>query len=381
MTAMERFADQPLGSSPHISVFGSDKVGNFVVTTPLLRGLKEKYPNCALDFFGGETTADLEAACPYIDARFSLYGAREDYLGDLHAFVAGRRSAAGPYDLAINCDEFSVLNQVLVATVAPRYLVGAALGPDLRAPVPSGDDARARLLRDADWNGADTVARYDGLLQTNYLAEIFCRIAYVDTDFTRVEIASEPPPFPVPDVLLHVSATRSAKQWLPKYWRTVVDWCATKNLSVGLVGNKPSVERARYHAGGWEDELLQATALLDLRGETRLTQLAGAFARARAAIVVDAGPMHVACAVGCPTVCIFGNDADGDGASPVRLWAPRSPNALILQTPTKCRVCIEHGFKNEACLVPGHPCLRDLTPSSALAALDRALAMPRPGNF
>jgi ADP-heptose:LPS heptosyltransferase len=87
--------------------------------------------------------------------------------------------------------------------------------------------------------------------------------------------------------------------------------------------------------------------------------------------------MHIACAVGCPTVCVFGNDRDGDGASPVRLWAPRSPNALILQTPTKCRVCIEHRFKNEACLVPGHPCLRDLTPDKAIAALQRALAMPR----
>lgn len=377
---MERFTNQPLGSSPHISVFGSDKVGNFVVTTPLLRGLKEKYPGCALDFFGGETTADLEAACPYIDARFSLYGARADYLGDLYAFVAQRRGAAGPYDLAINCDEFSVLNQVLVATVTPRFLVGAALGPDLRGLVPPGDDARARLLRDPDWNGADTVRRYEGLLQTNYLAEIFCRIAYVDTDFARVEITSAPPPFPVPDVLLHVSATRSAKQWLPEYWRTVVDWCAAHDLSVGLVGNKPSVERARYHAGGWEDELLQNTSLIDLRGETRLTELAGAFARARAAVVVDAGPMHIACAVGCPTVCVFGNDAHGDGASPVRLWAPRGPSALVLQTPTKCSVCVEHHFKNEACLVPGHPCLRDLTPQMVLAALERALAMPPHGS-
>jgi hypothetical protein len=53
---MERFTDQPLGPRPHIAVFGSDKVGNFVLTTPLLRGLKEKYPGAMLDFFGGATT-------------------------------------------------------------------------------------------------------------------------------------------------------------------------------------------------------------------------------------------------------------------------------------------------------------------------------------
>jgi ADP-heptose:LPS heptosyltransferase len=117
---MERFTDQPLSPRPHLAVFGSDKVGNFVLTTPLLRGLKEKYPCATLDFFGGETTCDLEAGCPYIDARFSLYGERPEYLGELHAFVAARRAAAGDYDLAINCDEFSELNLVVVAAVAPR---------------------------------------------------------------------------------------------------------------------------------------------------------------------------------------------------------------------------------------------------------------------
>ncbi len=374
---MERFTDQPLDPRPHIGVFGSDKVGNFVVTTPLLRGLKEKYPGCTLDFFGGETTRDLEEACPYVDARFALYGAREDYLGELTTFVNERRAAHGVYDLAINCDEFSELNLVVVAAVAPRYLVGSSLQPDFRRRMPPGDDIRNQLLHDLSWNSADTLARYDGLLTSNYLAEIFCRLAYVETDFFKTEIVSTPPPFDVPDVLLHMTATRSAKQWLPEYWRALIAWCDEHDLSVGVVGSKPQIERARYHAGGWEDELLQVTSLRDLRGETRLTELAGAFQQARAAVVVDAGPMHIAAAVGCPTVCVFGNDADGDGASPVRLWAPRSPNAFVVQTPTKCTVCVEQRFKNNACLVNGHPCMRDLRPEIVIAALEQALVRDR----
>jgi hypothetical protein len=192
-------------------VFGSDKVGNFVVTTPLLRGLKEKYLGCALDFFGGETTADLEAACPYVDARFSLYGARDDYLGDLHSFVAGRRNATRSYDLAINCDEFSVLNQVLVGIVAPRYLVGAALAPDMRGPIPPGDDVRARLLRDDDWNWSGHRRPLRRPAPNQLSGRIFCRIAYVDTDCLPASRSrTVPPPVRVPDVLLHVS-DRSAK--------------------------------------------------------------------------------------------------------------------------------------------------------------------------
>ena len=82
----------------------------------------------------------------------------------------------------------------------------------------------------------------------NYLAELFCKIAYVETDFYHTEVASVPPPFDVPDVLLHMSTTRSAKQWLPEYWREIIGWCARRGLSVGLIGGKPQVERERYHA-------------------------------------------------------------------------------------------------------------------------------------
>ena len=372
---MERFVDQPLGERPHIAVFGSDKVGNFVITTPLLRGLKEKYSGCILDFFGGETTRDLEEHCSYIDARFALYGEREDYLGELNRFVHARREAAGAYELAINCDEFSELNLVVVAATAPRYLVGASLQPDFRRKMPPGEEPRDRMLRDSGWNDLDFPARYPGVITSNAIAEIFCQMAYVTTDYAHTQVEAEPPPFAVPDVLLHMTATRSAKQWLPAYWRALIDWCATQGLSVGIVGNKPAIERARYHAGNGEETLLRETALIDLRGETRLTELAGAFRQARAAVVVDAGPMHIAAAVGCPTVCVFGNDADGDGASPVRLWAPRRPNALVVQTPAKCRVCVENRFKNEACLVEGHPCMRELRPEIVIGALAQALGI------
>ena len=59
---MRRFADQALGPTPHIAVLSSGKVGNFVVLTPLLRGLKEKYPACALDYFGSDITAEAADA-------------------------------------------------------------------------------------------------------------------------------------------------------------------------------------------------------------------------------------------------------------------------------------------------------------------------------
>ena len=69
---MQLFANESLGARPHIAVLGSNKLGNFVVTTPLLRGLKAKYPGCTLDFFDSDRTAEFEHQLATIDWRMAL---------------------------------------------------------------------------------------------------------------------------------------------------------------------------------------------------------------------------------------------------------------------------------------------------------------------
>lgn len=371
---MQRFTGQALGHSPHIAVLSSSKVGNFVVLTPLLRGLKEKYPACTLDFFGSEVTAEFEIHCPYIDARFSLYSPRDDYLGALADFVGTRTREAGEYDLAINCDEFSEINVVVASTLRPRYLAGAALDKDFRTRPPRGDTPVDRMLADGDWNSPAFLERYREVLSSNYIGEIFCRLAHVETDYFRLELASAEAGFDVPDILVHITTTRRAKTWPVTYWREVIAWCEARGHSVGLLGSAPKIQRELYHDEGVEDDLLRGSTMVDLRGRTPLLQLAGALRRAKACVTVDAGPLHVAAAVGCPTVAIFGNDADGDGASPIHLWAPRQDYVRIVRSSHKCTVCAENRFKNESCLVDGHPCMRNLSPQSVVDALEALLS-------
>lgn len=370
-----RFTDQPLRPRPHIAVIGSDKVGNFVVTTPVLRGLKEKYPDCVLDFYGGDTTADLEEHTPTIDSRFSLYTNRPGYLAALANHVATRANDHGPVDLCVNCDGFSAVAQVAATLLEPVYAAGAVLRSDRRAALPfDSDDPRARLLADPDWNRDALEADYPGLLSSGYLAEILCRMAYVDTDFATVSIGSEPAPFEVPDVLVHMTTTRPAKMWPADHWRRLLAWCDQQGISTGLVGSKPEIERDLY-GGGAEDDLLASTGLRDLRGKTRLTELAGAFRRAKAAVVVDAGPMHLAVGVGCPTLCLFGNDSAGVGASPVNLWAPRAGNVLRVPSRSTCTRCRDNRFRNTGCLVDNHPCMTGLDPDDVIAGLAKILGI------
>ncbi len=374
---MQRFTDQPLGSAPHIAVLSSDKVGNFVVSTPLLRGLRAKYPGATMDLFGSDTNRDLEEACPYVDFRWSLYRAgSHDTLHDLRTIRDLRAEAAGRYDLAINLDGFNPLGPSAAGELNARYVVGEVAVPGSGTSVPAGDDPRHRLVLEPNWDDPSLVDRYPGVLSSNYIAEIFCSIAYVETDPFRLEVASRAPGFDVPPVLVHVTTTRTAKMWPLGRWEEVLAWCRQQALGVGLIGSAPDAQRANYNAGTGEERLLEAEHVGDLRGRTTLTELAGALQRARVLVTVDAGPLHVAAAVGCTTVAVFGNDADGIGASPRRLWAPRVPHVHVLDSAATCGECRARRYKNPDCVVPGHPCMEGVTVDRVIHTLAQALGLP-----
>ena len=367
---MKRFDDQQLRPNPHVAVLFQDKLGGFIVATPLLRGLKEKYKDATLDYFGGERTAELEAACPYVDTRYSLYG-RPGALRDLSAFLAERERVAGPYDLAINLD-FNPLNALAVAMLNPEYVVGRCFRPDGRGELPTGQ-GKLDQLQDPKtfWVGEDFLARFGDILATNFIGEIFCRLARVETDFHRTEVPTAPPPVPVPDVLIATGGTRPAKLWPTSCWKRLVELCTSVGLTIGLLGAAPQVQRSAYGSADAETQLLEQTSLIDLRGAMTLPQVAGALKAARGCVTIDNGIMHLANAVSTPTVALF-------GASPWELWAPRVPS-LHLQLPNEpCSLCRDNRFFNEGCLRERHACMESISPDDVFARLQTVMRTAGP---
>ncbi|MBX5493079.1 MAG: glycosyltransferase family 9 protein [Chloroflexi bacterium] len=365
---MERFIDQPLRPRPHLAVLFYDSIGDFVVSTPLLRGLREKYPGCTIDYFSGERTAELEAASRLLDSRYSLFGVPNG-LAALPDYVAERVRAAGPYDLAVNCEAHPA-TRLALQILQPRYVVGPAYTPDLRSELPY-PPTRVDALHGEVWNAADLLERYGDVLHSQYIGEILCRLARVETDYWRTEVPETPPPFATPPVLIATGANRSAKVWPGVYWREVVAWCERHGWTVGLLGSRPAEQARYYHSVDLETQLLAETALVDLRGRLTLPEVAGALRRARLCVTIDNGIMHLAAAVGTPTVAIF-------GASPHRLWAPRAPNVTVLLPLEPCGRCEENRYRNAACLLPEHQCMLSQRPERVIAAMAAALGVEAP---
>ena len=368
MSSLQRYGGEALPDSPHIVVLGSCKVGNFVVSTPVLEGLKARFPGAVIGFVGSEITVDFEAAHPAIDWRHSWDDPAPGAGLALQQALDDRISQHGPVALALNLDGFNPVTCTLVPWLSPTYTAGGSLTANLRRSLPWGDEAQQRFLADLDWDSPAFLARYQGIFSSNYIAELFCQMAYVSeySDPTAISLPCAEPPFAVPDLLIHCTTARSAKLWPFESWRQVLQHCGERGWSVGLVGSPPAAQKEAYNAGDGEEQLLASTDLIDLRGRTSLIQLAGACAKAKAVISVDAGPLHIAAAVGTPTLAIVGNDQNLVGASPLRLWLPRCANVSRTISEASCSACADNRFRNDECLVEGHPCMAGVAPEQVI---------------
>jgi ADP-heptose:LPS heptosyltransferase len=367
---MQRFRNETLGRRPWIVVVGAAKLGNYVVLQPLLRGLRHKYPEAQLTYVGSQRTWQLERLNPWIDASLPLKEQGQAALPELRQWLQTRKVQSGcdGVDLVINADGHSPHTAAWIEDLAPRFVVGAA-------PIEAGDHPLHQLALDPHWASPDLVRRYAGWIGSNSIRELQCRVAWVETDYERVELPWAEPPPGLPPVLIAVNGERPAKLWPLEDWlallRRLRQEMGLAAASIGLIGGPPPAEALRS-GDRLERELLAHTGIRDLRGQLPLPELVGALARSRLCIAVDSGPLHLAAAAGCPTVALFGTDADGIGASPRDLWAPRAPHVWISSSTSRCTGCIEARFGNLACLQQDHACMAGLPPAAVWPLVQQA---------
>ena len=352
---MKRFDGRELGQSPHIAVLGSTKLGNFVVTIPMLRLLRRKYPEAIIDFWGSEVTKDFEISLCSEGQPLSWrasWDKKYSNIENIYSKYNERIKASGGLDLLINCDGFNAFTQSLACLFQPQFLAGGGLRADARAILEWGDLANQRFLKDNDWDSIEFIKRYEDDFNSNYIAELLCRMVFLtpsSEDLKCIDLPWEDPSFLTPEILIHCTTARAAKIWPYENWKTVLDYCMSKEIQVGLVGAPPKDQAIEYHSEQGEDFLLQEfkATMVDLRGKTNLMQLAGACKKTQAMISVDAGPMHVSAGVGTKTLGIVGNDKHGDGVSPIRLWLPRGKSFTRTVSTFSTKFFAENCYKND----------------------------------
>jgi heptosyltransferase-2 len=107
--------------------------------------------------------------------------------------------------------------------------------------------------------------------------------------------------------------------------------------------------------------------ILNLAGKTTLRDLLAIFPRCAAAFGPDSGPMHMAAAVGCPVVSLW-------GATAPERSAPWGFADLVLRGEIPCHPCYLR-----RCPI-GRECMRRITPAAVVAAIERASSVVTAGT-
>ncbi|MFD3448603.1 glycosyltransferase family 9 protein [Microbacteriaceae bacterium 4G12] len=164
-----------------------------------------------------------------------------------------------------------------------------------------------------------------------------------------------------PYVVVHPGAAVPARAWPADSARDLVRLLVDRGTAVVVTGGPGERELTEHVAGG---------IALDLGGRTDLPTLAGVLERATAVVAGNTGPAHLAAAVGAPVVSLF------SPVVPAIRWAPYGvPVELLGDQNERCA-----GSRARVCPVPGHPCLANVSPEDALAAVLRLSSAATPSE-
>lgn len=124
------------------------------------------------------------------------------------------------------------------------------------------------------------------------------------------------------------AAYGSAKRWHEDRFASAADMLAQDlGLDVVLVGSQSERGIAEQIASR-----IQCKCAV-LSGKTSLEALVGVLAESSLMLTNDSGPMHIAAALGVPTVAVFGSTDE-------RVTGPCGPRTRIVKNPVECSPCL-----------------------------------------
>ncbi len=335
--------------------------GDVLVTSPVLTALKARAPQCEVDALVYADTAPMLLGHPAL-AQLHTIDRKWKQLGIFGQVAAEwrllRELRARKYDLVIHLTEHR-RGAWLTRLLRPRFSIAPELAgrgafwrgsfthhyhldktgkrhaveynlDALRALGIDPPEAQRQLVLVP---GADAEAKIAGLMRTHGLA-------------------------PKQFVQLHPGSRWVFKCWPAEKTAALMDALHAQGRRLVVTAAPDAKEAAlldaiRHHTGA---------PFVDLSGQLTLSELAALTAQAQLFVGVDSAPMHIAAAMGTPTVVLFGPSGDKE-------WGPWQVRHRIVTTDHACRPCGRAGCNDSKV----SDCLVTLPVASVLAAANELL--------
>ncbi len=163
-----------------------------------------------------------------------------------------------------------------------------------------------------------------------------------------------------PLVLISPGSGWSGKNWPPERFRAVAEWSEReRGAQVAWIGSPAEAHLVGENPPGkcWF-------------GRFSVPELAAVMERATLWLGNDSGPMHLAAAVGCPTLSLWGP------TEPAK-WAPRGKRHRHLRKMERCQGC-EYWNPEKTCFKQTHACMEAIRVDDVCEALSEMLSPPVP---
>jgi heptosyltransferase-2 len=335
----------PVSTHPRVLAVRFSSIGDILLTTPLLRALRRRYPEGRITVVTREEYLPLLSHNPHLDRVVGLargqslrslaaelrreqYTHRLDLHGSLRsltlrALVGGRWSGYPKHRIA---------RAWLIRTKRDRYRD--------RRPVAERYFTAAKGLEVVPDGGPP-----DLTISPESEAEAAAWLAGSGLRPDR------------PIVSLAPGAAHATKRWPLDHWYQLMSELAASDLGVALVGGPADATLA--------SSLADRPGVASAAGQLKLQASAALLRRSAVVVSGDTGVMHLATAVGTPAVALFGPTVKAFG------FAPYGARSAVLELELACRPCTAHG--SQRCPLGHHRCMADIGPRLVYETLRRIL--------
>jgi heptosyltransferase-2 len=333
---------------PNILIVRFSSIGDILLTTPLLRALRQRHPAARITILTKQAYTPLLSDNPRLNEVIGLEAG-----GSLASLASLLRAASYTHHLDLHGNL--------------RSLALRALVPARWSGYPKHRLARALLIRNKrnyyrDWRPVPEryfrAARGLDVTPDGGPPEFFLGSAAEQQ--ATAWLATTGLPSKRTLIAIAPGAAHATKRWPPEHWQTLLSRIVADGFSVILVGGPDDAQLGAALTRSAPPGVANAAGILGL-------QETGALLRRAAALVSgDTGVMHMATGVGTPVVALFGPTVKAFG------FFPYTARATVVELELPCRPCSKQG--GSRCPLGHHRCLVDLEPDRVYDAVRRRIA-------
>ncbi|MBF0344801.1 MAG: glycosyltransferase family 9 protein [Nitrospirae bacterium] len=331
-----------------ILVVRTSYLGDVIMTLPILRPLKERFPCSRLTFLTSTVASEVLKSNPYVDEvivydPFWFYKTpKRGYF----TFISGLKERF--FDLVIEARsdirELLLLVRPLKATYKVSYDVGG--GGFLLTDVVPYEGLRHKVLY------------HLGLVE--YLG---CRVGNLDWGFyltleekTKALKIINDYKINRPFIALHPGSRLPLKKWPPERYSALCDKIIDEyDMQVVILGSAVDRDSVGSVIRGMKHSVVDLSEALTLR------ELAGVIGHSEFLLCNDSAPMHVAACEGVSTVAIFGPSKSVE-------TSPFGNVHRVVEKPFPCRFTCDEGTCRNSRL---HACMKDISVQDVFDAVKK----------